>query len=175
MRALLRIAGAPLLAASLAAGCCGPQFRVADTRAIALETPYDALDIFRTAVRVKDWGAAYDCLSARTKQFVKEEKDKRALGALYDEKGAFAYVLTSVEVEDLMPHAPTSVAHMTVAQLIERASERAWKVDLAAGRAWAFLSYPPLDYEAFAIVRERAPGQKERWTVGIAEWLDERE
>jgi hypothetical protein len=164
-RALAAIA----LTVAISAGCCGTDFPVATMEARRLATPYDTMDYFRYALRMEDWSAVYDCLSAETRAFIDEKWLGRAL---------FGRVFAGKELEDVDPHAPDAVRHMKVVDLIHRAQTLNVEVEPRdaktgaprKGVAIVWLYYEPYGHaEPFVLVEE------DRWRVGIREWLLERE
>jgi hypothetical protein len=157
------------LALALASGC-GPSFRVEDMAAKSLRTPYDTIDYFRYALRREDWGAVYHSLSAETRRYI----DEHWLGRAF-----FGSVFARKELDDIDPHAPPTLAHMKVVELIHRAETLSIEEREKETIVQLYYQSPenPSEFlaEAIPILPERDADGKVRWRVGIAEWLKEKQ
>lgn len=152
------------LALGLAAACNRATFRVADMQARFLDTPYDTIDYFRYAMREREWDAVYDTLSTKTQEWLEEK---------YLGRFGFRNFAESRELADfdLRIKVPAELREMKLVELIHRASVLSVEISKDYSTATVYLRYGRLSPQAVPLLNEKTKDGKDRWTVGIYEWV----
>jgi hypothetical protein len=156
---------------ALAAGCCTPPRPLEDMHARNLRTPLNTLDYFRTAIRYRDWDAAYATLSPRSQAYVDEKVGR----------WVFATFAEDAKLEDLDDKAPREYRDLTLGDLVHRSEilrvdPDADRPDRVRVQLYLSIGAAPIPTEKTRIplirVHPAKPGERARWTVGLIEWLE---
>jgi hypothetical protein len=163
-----------------AAGCCGPELRLADMHAKSLTSPYDTLDYFRAAIRFDDLDALWPTLSPHSQ----EEIAKLAKVPIFVFEGLFASYIRDLRMRDLYEGTtpPAEYADLRVIDLIHRAQissierDRRRPGELVWVQLYLRIGEKPIPTSETLIPLIRVPGGKPgvraRWTVGVIEWRE---